>query len=84
MNFLLALPEEVEVNGLFPSVVGLSDEGFGSVVVVLVLDRDLVGDFVGDLVRDLIGDFVGDLVEDFSGSIFVGGVGSFVGDGGGV
>ena len=91
-NFLLALLEDVEVDGVFPSVVGLSDEGFRSVVVVLVLVRDLVGDFVKQLVRVFIGDFVrevvrvfvgnfvGDFVDDFSGSISVGGLGSFIGD----
>ena len=41
LNFLLDLLEEVEVNGLFPSLVGFSDEGFGSAKVVSVLDRDL-------------------------------------------
>lgn len=84
MNFLLALLEEVEVDRLFPFDVGLSDEGFGSVVVVSILVEDLVGDFVGDLVEVFVGDFDrdfgGDLVEDFLGSIFVKGVGSFVRD----
>ena len=92
MNFLLALLEGIEVDGLFPSIVGMSDEGFGSVAIVSVLVQDLAGDFVGDLVGvfirgfvgDFDGDFGGDLVKDFSGSISVGGVGSFVRDGGGV
>jgi hypothetical protein len=48
LNFLLDFPEEVKVDRLFPSGVGLSDEGFGSVVVVSVFVEDLVGDFVGD------------------------------------
>ena len=84
LNFLFNLLEEVEVDGLFPSLVGLLDEGIWSALVVSVLVEDLVGDLVRDFVRDLVGDFVGDFVEDFSGSISVEGVGSFVGDRGGV
>ena len=92
LNFLLDLLEEVEVDGLFPSLVGFSDDGFRSAVVVVVLVGDLVGDFIGDFVGDLVedfvgdlvGDFIGDLVEDFSGSVFVRGVGSFVREGRGV
>ena len=57
LNFLLDLLEEVEVDELFPSLVGFLDEEFGSTVVVSVLVRDLV--------RDLVEDLVGDLVEDF-------------------
>ena len=75
-SFVTDLLEGVEIDGLFPSLVGFSDEGFGSTVVVSVLVGDLVGDFVGD--------FVGDSVRDFSWSVSVGGVGSFVGEGGGV
>lgn len=96
LNFILPLLEDVEVDGIFPSVVGLLDEGFRSVVVVSVLVRDLVGDFVGELVEVFIGDFVGDVVgvfvgyfirdfvDDFSRSISIRGLGSFVGDEGGV
>jgi hypothetical protein len=76
LNFLFFLLEEVEDDGVFPSLVVFLDEGFGLGVVVLVLDGDLVGDFMKD--------FIGDLVEDFSRSISIGGVGSFVRDGGGV
>ena len=63
MGFLDLL-EGVEVDGLFPSLVGFSDEGFGLMMVVSVL--------------------VGDLVGDFPGSVSIGGVGSFVREGGGV
>ena len=84
LNFLLSFLEEVKVDEIFPLVVGLSDEGFGSVVVVSALVRDLVGDLVGDLVRVFLRDFLRDLVKDFSGSISIGQMGSFVEDGGGV
>ena len=71
LNFLLPFLEDVEVDGIFPSDVGLSDEGFRLVVAVLVLVKDLVGDFVGEVVRVFIGDFVEEVVGVFVGD-FVG------------
>lgn len=94
LNFLLLgifdFLEGVEVDGIFPSLVGFLDEGFRSTVGFSIIVGSL-GDgvflarvLVGDLVRDLVGDLVGDLVREFLGSVSMGGLGSFVREGGGV
>ena len=65
LNFLLLgffdLLEGVEVNGVFPSFVGVSNEEFGSLVVFSVVVGSL-GDGVL-LVRVLVGDLVGISLE---------------------
>ena len=62
LNFLLPLLEGVKVDGLFFVDVGLSNKGFGLVVVVSVLVEDFVGDFVGEAVGVFNGDFIGSVI----------------------
>ena len=92
LNFLLPLLEGVEVDGIFFVNLGLSTKGFGSVVVVSVLVRDFVGDFVREVVGVFIGDFVelevkvfvgdliGEVVRVFVGDVVGSVVGDFAGD----
>ena len=74
LNFFLSdffdLVDGVEVDGVFSSGEVFSVEGFWSSAEFLV-----IVDFLGDGVF---------LVEDFFGTISIGGVGSFIGDSGGV
>lgn len=80
LNFILPLLADVEVDGLFFVDVGLSNLGFGLVVVVSVLVEDFVGDFIGEVVGVFTGDFIGSVVGVFVGDLVGEVVGVFVGD----
>ena len=80
LNFLFPLLEGVEVDGLFFVEVGLSNGGFGLVVVASVLASDFVGDFVVEVVGVFLGEFVRLVVKVFVGDLVREVVGVFVGD----